>query len=141
MSAILVLSKKCNHCVSVVKFVRSHDLFTNFIKYHDVNVHGIPKGYGGIIKTVPTLILQNGSTIAGAEQIINNLTTLLPQDALETEGYMFGNMGACLTGDDDAGDFCDINSFGGTIKPRVSEDLLARTELDVSEAYNSTNNR
>lgn len=137
MTAILVISKKCSHSMGVVKFINEHDVLKTFIKYHDVNAYGIPKGYNGIIKTVPTLILQNGTTISGAQQIATNLSSLLPEDTMEAQGWGSG-IGASLDDDDDAGDFCDINRFGGSIKPQVSSDILARTEMSVTEAYNSS---
>lgn len=140
MSAILVISKRCSHSMGVVKYVNEHDVFKTFIKYHDVNAYGIPKGYTGIIKSVPTLILQNGTTISGAEQIVTNLNSLLPEDTMGAQGWGSG-FGASLDDDDDAGDFCDINRFGGSIKPQVSPDLIARTEMNVSEAYNSSQQR
>ena len=131
--ALLVYSDKCTHSKDVLEWLNKHTVVKNIIRLHDVNRQGIPKQYRSTIKSVPTLLTQDGKLLVGAEVIAWMKSILPPQ---ELESMCFG--GICTTdleSSDGSSDMFSLDMYGQTIQPAMTPELQEKINTSVTESY------
>ena len=138
MSALLLYSNKCQHSQNVIQYIKSNQQILQMIKFHDVNLYGIPREYSQHIKRVPTLLTKNGKVLVGNE-IKNWLESLLPNE-LSSCALGGCTMGTNLDDTDDSGDLFSLDSYGTSLQPAMTPELQAKISQSVNDAFN-TNKR
>lgn len=138
MSALLVYSNKCQHSQKVIQFIRSNQQLSQLVKFHDINVHGVPRDYSQHIKRVPTMLTKNGKILVGNE-IKNWLESLLPN---ELTSCQLGkcSFGTNLDNSDDSDELFSLDRYGTSLQPAMTPELEAKINQSVNEAFN-TNKR
>lgn len=130
MTSTLVYSKKSQYCVDLLDFINSHELLTTVVKFHDVNVQGVPHG----ITRVPSLVTHENKIIIGGD-IKTFLEGFLIADIEPvnlTESKTFE-----LDGSDVSGNWFDIDKFGTTLQPTMTKELEAKISASVEDALQS----
>ena len=135
MAGVLVYSPKCNHCNEIIRFIQDNQVLQTMIQYHNVNTQGLPSEK---IQRVPTLISKNGKFLVGKE-VRAWLESLLPQ---ELENCTLGGCaaGACsLDGAEDDGDYFNLNSYGQSLQPVITQAIQDKINRNVSDAFSNGN--
>lgn len=134
MSALLVYSNKCNHCIDIINFINQHKQLAQLVKFHDVNTLGVPSQYADKINRVPTLLTTNGKILVGNE-VKQWLQSLLPNELTNHQLGGFG-LGVCsLEGDEDDGDIFALNNYGQSLQPALTPELQAKINQSVGDAF------
>lgn len=134
MSALLVYSNKCNHCIDIINFINQHKQLSQLIKFHDVNTSGVPSQYADKINRVPTMLTTNGKIMVGNE-VKQWLHSLLPNKLTNHQLNGFG-LGVCsLEGDDDDDDIFALNNYGQSLQPALTPELQAKIDQSVGDAF------
>jgi len=135
MSCVLIFSPKCSHCNELITYLKKQPHFTNIVKYHNINTHGIPESMKNHIKSVPTMFTKNGKVLVGKE-IQNWLQSLLPNKEPVNHNFRggFGNFSS-IDGEDDPEIGFDLDNYGQSLQPAMTPELEARISKDVKEAY------
>ena len=132
--ALLLYSKKCSICRDVMSWLDSHKRVAQIVRFHDVNLKGIPPQYRNKIKAVPTLLTQNGKFLVGSE-VKAWLISMNPEDTISN--YCFG--GKCnvygIDDDGDDGDIFSLENHGQSIQPAITQELRERIDGQVMENY------
>lgn len=127
MTSVLVFSRKSSYCVELLDFIQSNELLVTIVKFHDVNVSGVPNG----ISRVPSLITHEGKIIIGGD-----IKTFL-------EGFLIGDIEPVshshtktfeLDGSDVSGNWFDIERFGVSLQPHMTKDLEEKISTSVDDA-------
>lgn len=140
MSALLVYSPKCNHCIDIMNFINNNSQLKQLVRLHNVNTQGVPPQYSKQINRVPTMLTKNGKLLVGNE-IKQWLGSLLPNDI--TNCTVGG--GLCglsnLDGDDDDDSVFLLDNYGQSLQPAMTPELQARISQNVNETFNDSNKR
>ena len=140
MSGILIYSPKCSHSNDLLAYIKKHPEFTNLVKYHNVNTHGLPPQLKDKVRSVPTLITKSGKILVGKE-IKNWFESLLPNKEITNISFGgFGNSFTSLDGEDSCEIGFDINNYGQSLQPALTPELQSKIERSVSEAFSKSNN-
>lgn len=135
MAGVLVYSPKCNHCNDIIRFIQDNQVLQTMVQYHNVNTQGIPSQK---VERVPTMITKNGKFLVGKE-VKAWLESLLPQ---EIENCTIGgSCGTCsLDGaDEDGGDYFNLNNYGQSLQPVITQSLQDKINRNVSDAFSNGN--
>ena len=137
MSALLIYSPRCQHSKKLIEFIESKPQLKQIVKYHNVNLQGIPIQYKEKIKSVPTLLTKDQKILVGNE-IIQWLQSLLPS---EISNMPIGGSGMALYSltDDSTGNqnsnYFNLDSYGQSLQGALTPELEARISRNVQEAY------
>jgi hypothetical protein len=135
--ALLLHSQKCTYSKELIEYIQGNAHLKQLVRYHDVNVLGVPSQYRDKITRVPTMLTTNGKLLVGAE-IKQWLASLLPPEEIENcflgKGHGFATS---LEGEDD-GSFFNIGNYGQTLQPAMTSELKAKIERKVTDAYQQT---
>lgn len=141
MSALLVFSQKCKGSQNALEVIRKNKCLQNIISFHDVNRQPVPHELRTKITHVPTLVTKDGAMMKGKE-VITWLESMVPSDfegvEASTGGLFMGNLDG---NNDSAGGYFDMDSYGESLRPPMTEELKRKIDQDVSEAYNVRNNK
>jgi hypothetical protein len=105
------------------------------IQYHNVNTQGLPSEK---IVRVPTLISKNGKFLVGKE-VKAWLESLLPQ---EIENCTLGgcyNSSTLDGAEDDSGDYFNLNNYGQSLQPVITQTIQDKINRNVSDAFSNGN--
>lgn len=138
MSALLVYSNKCKHSQSVIQYINSNQQLKQIVKFHDVNLYGVPQQYAKHITHVPTMLTKNGKVLVGKE-IKNWLESLLPSEFTSCSLYGCG-LGTNLDNTDDSDNIFSLDNYGVSLQPAMTQELQDKISQSVNEAFN-TNKR
>ena len=139
MSALLIYSQRCQHSAKIIHYINSNEQLKQLVKFHDVNVLGVPPQYAKQINRVPTMLTKNGKILVG-EEIKQWLHSLLPNE-ISTCNLGGVSLGCNLDGDDGEGSgLFSLESYGQSLQPAMTPELQARISQSVNEAFN-TNKR
>ena len=140
MSALLIYSQRCNHCIKVINYISSNEQLKQLVKFHDVNTLGVPPQYSKQINRVPTMLTKNGKLLVG-EEIIQWLQSLLPN---EITNCPLGkcSLGSSIDGgmNDDNSNYFSLDQYGQSLQPAMTAQLQEKISQSVNEAFN-TNKR
>lgn len=130
--ALLFYSDRCSHSLDLLKWLDKHQQVSNLIRRHDVSVHGIPQKFRNSVKSVPTIVTQQGQVMVGKQcgAWVNSL--IPPQEVGGMGGY------AGLTElDSEAGGpgMFDLDNYGQSIQPQITQELEERINSTVMESY------
>lgn len=138
MAALLLYSKKCENCLNLLAIIQKNmKILQPLISFHDVNTRPIPPQIRAKIKSVPTLITQDGRIMVGRETF-EWVKSMLPQEEVGGLGSTEGMQD--LDDSSGGGDMFGLDSYGASLKPHVSKEVEERINKDVSAAYNERNN-
>lgn len=118
---------KSPYCVELLNFVNEHDILKTIIKFHDVNVNGVPNG----ITRVPSLITNEGKIIIGGD-IKSFLDGFMIADIEPVESSSSRTFG--LDGNEMSGSWFDIERFGESLKPTITKDIEEKISASVEDA-------
>ena len=138
MSALLIYSNKCKHSQIVIQYINSNQQLKQIVKFHDVNLYGVPQQYAKYITRVPTMLTKNGKFLVGNE-IKNWLESLLPNEFTSCSLYGCG-LGTNLDNSDDSDNIFSLDNYGVSLQPAMTQELQDRISKSVNEAFN-TNKR
>ena len=138
MSALLVYSNRCQHSQKIIQYIKSNQQLNQLVKFHDVNMYGVPQQYAKHIKRVPTMLTKNGKVLVGNE-IKNWLESLLPNE-LSSCSLGGCTMGTSLDDPDDSDSLFSLDSYGTSLQHAMTPELQAKISQSVNEAFN-TNKR
>jgi len=140
--SLLIFSPKCSHSNDLIDYLNRHPQFKSVVKFHNINVHGIPPQFKSKIKNVPTLITTNGKILVGKE-IKNWFDSLLPNKDIVNIQLGGGGFGLSSLDDNDGNDDFSggfsIDNYGQSLQPAMTPELEARITRDVKDAYTSVN--
>ena len=136
MSSLLIFSHKCKHSNTVLQFIKSNPQIAPLVKFHDVNVLGIPQQYKGKITSVPTLLTSNGKFLIGSE-VIQWFTSLLPSEISNCD-LMGTGVQLCSLEDETCEDnMFRLDNYGQSLQPIMTPELEAKIKQNVTDAYSS----
>jgi len=138
MSALLLYSNRCQHSQKIIHYIKSNQQLSQIVKFHDVNVYGVPPQYAKHIKRVPTMLTKNGKILVGNE-IRNWLESLLPNE-LSSCALGGCTLGTNIDETDDSDNMFSLDSYGTSLQPAMTPELQAKISQSVNEAFN-TNKR
>lgn len=138
MSALLIYSNKCKHSQNVFQYIISNKQLKQIVKFHDVNVYGVPQQYAKHITHVPTMLTKNGKVLVGKE-IKNWLESLLPSEFTSCSLHGCG-MGTNLDNSDDSDNIFSLDNYGVSLQPAMTQEIQDKISQSVNEAFN-TNKR
>ena len=134
--ALLLYSDKCAHSKEVLAWLNKHQQVKQMVRFHDVSRQGIPPQYRSKIKSVPTMLTQNGKMLVGSE-VTTWLQSLLPPEVIEHHG--FGWNGTYSLDGGDGGGMFSLDSYGSSLQPAVTPEMQAKIDTPVNELYNQVN--
>ncbi len=132
--ALLLFSQKCAHSREIIEFIQGNSQLAQIVRYHDVNKQGVPPQYQNKITRVPTMLTTNGKMLVGAE-IRQWLESILPPTELENCEIGGGCVFATSLEGEDEGGLCSLGIYGQSLAPAMTNDLRAKIEQKVSDAY------
>lgn len=138
MSALLVYSNRCKHSQNVIQYINSNQQLKQIVKFHDVNLYGVPQNYAKYINRVPTMLTKNGKVLVGRE-IKNWLESLLPSEFTSCSINDCG-LGSNLDNTDDSDNIFNLDDYGVSLQPAMTQELQDKISQSVNEAFN-TNKR
>ena len=139
--SLLVYSPKCSHSNDLIDYLNRHPEFKNHVKFHNINTHGLPQQMRTKVKSVPTLLTNNGKILVGRE-IKNWFDSLLPNKEIRNCDFSGGKCSFASLDDDDDDDFgsgFSIDSYGQSLQPAMTPELQQRITMDVKDAYTDAN--
>lgn len=128
--ALLVFSEKCQYCMEVLSFVKSQPSLAQLLRFHNVTTQGRPKSER--ITRVPTLVTSDGQIHVGAE-VKNWLESMVPQEVESWGGG--GVFSATLDGQDGGPDMFELESYGVSMQPMLTNEIKEKINKNVNEAY------
>ena len=130
--ALLFYSDMCSHCKDLLGFIGKHPPVDKLIRRHNVTVHGVPQKFKGNVKSVPTIITQQGQVMAGG-QCMAWASSLVPPQEVEGVGGMSGLTD--LSTEAGGPGMFSLDNYGQSIQPHITPDLQQRISSTVMEAY------
>ena len=139
---MLFYSMRCAHCVKLLEFIQKHKAIGSVLQFHDVNRTPIPQQLRPYIQAVPALITKDSKLLTGKE-ISQWFDGLIPKKQEEFTGVDSSDYGTSLDGNPDTsgGDIFTLDNYGMELAPQMTPELQAKIDKDVSDAYNTSNNR
>lgn len=134
--SLLIYSPRCAHSLDIVDFIQKNKTFQQMVKFHNINVHGIPQQYKNSITRVPTLLTQNGKILVGNE-IKAWFESLLPTNDFGGCGFGAGCAVSSIDGNDDDDGIFSLDNYGRSLQPAMTKELEQRITMSVSDAYNN----
>lgn len=130
--ALLFYSDRCSHSADLSKWLDKHPQISKMIRRHNVTVHGVPAKFRNTIKSVPTIMTQQGQVMVG-KQCIAWVNSLIPPQEV---GGMGGYEGLTNLEDDSGGPgMFSLDNYGQSIQPQITPDMEARINSTVTDAY------
>lgn len=130
--ALLFYSDKCSHSTDLLKWLDKHPQVSKIIRRHDVSIHGVPPKFHQTVRSVPTVVTQQGQVMVGKQCAAWCNSLVPPQDV--------GGMGeyAGLTDLESevggAGMF-SLDNYGQSIQPQLTQEMEERINSTVMESY------
>ena len=135
MSALLIYSNRCNHCIDIINFVNQHAQLKQLVHFHNVNTLGVPQQYANKINRVPTMLTKNGKLLVGNE-VKQWLQSLLPNDITNCPLGAGGIGTWSLDGEEDDDSIFSLNNYGQSLQPAITHELQQKINQQVGEAFN-----
>lgn len=130
--ALLLYSDKCSHCSDLCKWLDKHPQVNRLIKRRDVTTYGVPQKFKQVVRSVPTLITQQGQVMTG-KQCLAWVNSLIPPP--EITGAM-GGAGLTNLDDGSGGDgMFTLDNYGQSIQPQLTPEMEERINSTVTDAY------
>lgn len=130
--ALLFYSDRCSHCADLSKWLDKHPQVSKMIRRHNVSVHGIPPRFRNTIKSVPTIMTQQGQMMVG-KQCSAWVNSLVPPQEV---GGIGGYAGLTNLEDESGGPgMFALDNYGQSIQPQITPDMEARINSTVIDAY------
>lgn len=133
MAMLLIYSPKCVHSKEIVQLILSKPELKQVVSFHDIHTMGIPQQFKNKITSVPTLLTKNGKLLVGNE-VKQFLYSLLPCDISQCSLGACSVGSSCLDGDTED-DLFNLDNYGESLQPAMTEDLRNKIQRNVSEAY------
>ena len=131
--ALLFYSDRCSHCKEFVQWLEKHPQINKIVKRHNVTVNGVPPKFKSSVKSVPTLITQQGGVMIGS-QCLAWANSLVPPADIEGVG---GGWGTSLTEPNAYDGMFSLDSYGQSIQPQITPEMEAKINSTVTDAYQS----
>ena len=132
MSSTLIYSDKCKHSMSVIHFINTHPQLKQMLSFHNINTLRVPDRR---ITRVPTLVTKQGNLLVGNEIKIW-LESLLPNEITNCDLCGSGLGISNLSGVDDSDGLFSLDNYGVSLQPNMTEELKAKIDRSVSQAFN-----
>ena len=130
--ALLFYSDRCSHSIDLLKWLDKHQQVSKLIRRHDVSIHGVPPKFRQSVKSVPTVITQQGQVMVG-QQCMAWVNSLIPPQEV---GGMGGYEGLTNLEDDSGGQgMFTLDNYGQSIQPQITTEMEARINSTVTDAY------
>lgn len=130
--ALLFYSDRCSHSAELFKWLDKHPQVSKMIRRHNVTVHGVPPKFKKTVKSVPTIVTQQGQVMVGS-QCIAWVNSLIPPQEV---GGMGGYAGLTNLEDDSGGPgMFTLDNYGQSIQPQITAEMEARINSTVTDAY------
>ena len=130
--ALLLYSDRCSHSTELCKWLDKHPQVNRLIKRRDVTVHGVPPKFKTVVRSVPTVITQQGQVMAGKQCLAWASSLIPPPEVTGACGY-----DALTNLDDNSG--CDgmftLDNYGQSIQPQITPEMEERINSTVTDAY------
>tara|TARA_B100001175_G_C19510400_1_gene643430 strand:+ start:1052 stop:1468 length:417 start_codon:yes stop_codon:yes gene_type:complete len=132
--SLLIYSPQCNHSLDIINYIQKNENLKKIVSYHNINKLGIPPQFKNKISRVPTMLTKNGKFLVGNE-IKNWLESLLPTQELEMAG--FGTCSMTTLDGEGTNDMFGLDDYGTSLQPPMTEELQAKIDRSVNDAYNA----
>ena len=132
--ALLVFSDKCQYCFEVLNFIKENPTLGQMLRFHNVTTQGRPKSEK--VVRVPTLVTTDGNILVGAE-VRNWLESMIPSELEMWNGS--GVATATLDSQDGGPELFELDSYGVSMQPRLTQELRDKIGQSVQDAYQVKN--
>ena len=132
--SLLIYSPQCNHSLDIINYIQKNENLKKIVSYNNINKLGIPPQFKNKISRVPTMLTKNGKFLVGNE-IKNWLESLLPTQELEMAG--FGTCSMTTLDGEGTNDMFGLDDYGTSLQPPMTEELQAKIDKSVNDAYNA----
>ena len=134
--ALLLFSQRCPHSMKIIKYIQDTPALQSMLSFHDVNNLGVPEELNGKITSVPVLLTKSDQKILVGREIMAWFESVIPAEFVGVDDA-FG--GASLTDPEGGNDgaMFQLESYGVSLAPPLTDDMEKRIAMSVQEAYQS----
>tara|TARA_B110000285_G_C15136063_1_gene627016 strand:+ start:739 stop:1161 length:423 start_codon:yes stop_codon:yes gene_type:complete len=130
--ALLFYSDRCSHSSDLLKWLDKHPGVSKLVRRHDVTIHGIPAKFRNTVKSVPTIVTQQGQMMVG-KQCSAWVNSLIPPQEV---GGLGGYYGLADLSDESGGKgMFSLDNYGQSIQPQITAEMEERINSTVTDAY------
>ena len=130
--ALLFYSDRCSHSSDLLKWLDKHPGVSKLVRRHDVTIHGIPAKFRNTVKSVPTIVTQQGQMMVG-KQCTAWINSLIPPQEV---GGLGGYHGLADLSDESGGKgMFSLDNYGQSIQPQITPEMEERINSTVTDAY------